>query len=242
MFFNKTATHSGGRSFFSGRFLQKYTDRYIFVFLHQTNIPTMSKAERTRRYIIEKTAPVFNRKGYAGTSLTDISQVTGLTKGSIYGNFGNKDEVARAVFEYNTGLLVEGLDHHLKRKASAGEKLLGFVDFYRRNWKTVFDNGGCPLLNAATEADDNLPYLREDVQHCFRVWTNRVSSIIDEGKKTREFKSVPTREYAQLFIAMIEGGIGVAKITDNRRPLMLVLDRIEKIIRDEIFADPGYCR
>ena len=60
-----------------------------------------TKAERTRNFIIEKTAEIFNRKGYAGTSMSDITEATGLTKGSIYGNFENKEDVALAVFEYN---------------------------------------------------------------------------------------------------------------------------------------------
>lgn len=43
----------------------------------------MTKAEKTRNFIVEKTAPIFNMKGYAGTSLNDITAATGLTKGSI---------------------------------------------------------------------------------------------------------------------------------------------------------------
>ena len=61
----------------------------------------MNKAERTRQYIIEKTAPIFNKKGYAGTSLSDMTGATGLTKGSIYGNFNDKDEVALAAFDHS---------------------------------------------------------------------------------------------------------------------------------------------
>ena len=61
----------------------------------------MSKAEETKAFIIEKIAPVFNKKGYAGTSLSDMTEATGLTKGSIYGNFSNKDEVALAAFDHN---------------------------------------------------------------------------------------------------------------------------------------------
>ncbi len=57
---------------------------------------TSSKAERTRKFIVERTAPIFNMKGYSGTSLTDLTAATGLTKGSIYGNFENKDDVAIA--------------------------------------------------------------------------------------------------------------------------------------------------
>ena len=48
---------------------------------------TISKSDRTKQFIVEKTAPVFNEKGYAGTSLTDLTNATRLTKGSIYGNF-----------------------------------------------------------------------------------------------------------------------------------------------------------
>ena len=61
----------------------------------------MSKAEKTRAFIIEKSAPVFNIKGYAGTSLNDLMLATGLTKGSIYGNFKDKDDVALSVYRYS---------------------------------------------------------------------------------------------------------------------------------------------
>jgi len=69
----------------------------------------MSKAERTKQFIIERTAPIFNSKGYAGTSMNDIMNATGLTKGSIYGNFENKDEVALAAFDQNYNTIVSYL-------------------------------------------------------------------------------------------------------------------------------------
>jgi TetR/AcrR family transcriptional repressor of nem operon len=58
----------------------------------------MTKAEKTKAFIIERSAPLFNSKGYSGTSMNDLMDITGLTKGSIYGNFENKDEVALAAF------------------------------------------------------------------------------------------------------------------------------------------------
>ena len=60
-----------------------------------------TKARQTRQFIIDKAAPVFNKKGVSGTSLSDLTRATGLTKGSIYGNFKDKDEVAVCVFQYN---------------------------------------------------------------------------------------------------------------------------------------------
>jgi hypothetical protein len=47
---------------------------------------------------------------------------------------------------------------------SSIDKLHAFVDFYRKNWRSVFSNGGCPLMNAATEADDSFPVLKKQVK------------------------------------------------------------------------------
>ena len=61
----------------------------------------MTKASRTRQFIISKTAPVFNTQGYAGTSLIDLTKATGLSKGALYGNFSNKEEIAMSVFQHS---------------------------------------------------------------------------------------------------------------------------------------------
>ncbi len=74
----------------------------------------MSKAERTRQYIIEKAAPIINRKGMAGASLSDIMEATGLAKGCIYGNFENKDEICLEAFKYLTQSYAENLKKHLQ--------------------------------------------------------------------------------------------------------------------------------
>ena len=60
-----------------------------------------SKAERTTNFILETVAPYFNKHGYTATSMSDITKATGLTKGSIYGNFENKEDLSLKAFEYN---------------------------------------------------------------------------------------------------------------------------------------------
>ncbi|MDR7276623.1 TetR/AcrR family transcriptional regulator [Catenuloplanes atrovinosus] len=41
----------------------------------------------------------FNETGYHGTSVEDLSRVTGLSKGSLYSAFGDKDSLFRRIFE-----------------------------------------------------------------------------------------------------------------------------------------------
>ncbi len=196
----------------------------------------MSKAEKTKQFIIEKTAPLFNTKGYTSTSLSDIAEATGLTKGSIYGNFENKDQLALEAYRHNAGLLKENMILAFsERFPAATDKLYAFVAFYRKNWHSVFLNGGCPLMNAATEADDTFPDLKDQVKKSFEDWIAKISEIINHGQKTGELDEKPdAEEYASLFVMMIEGGILLSKTTGDEKFLNLALDRILKIIDTEL--------
>jgi AcrR family transcriptional regulator len=195
----------------------------------------MSKAEQTRQFIIEKTASIFNKKGYMGTALSDITEATGLTKGSIYGNFKNKDEVILEVFKYSTNELSKRADDWIAGHKNAYDTLIAFTEFYRNNWNSIFKNGGCPMLNAATEVDDILPFMKTTVQRSFYAWAIKFSKIIEQGKNNKEFKEeINAIDYANTFVMLIEGGILLSKISDKPDYLYLALERIVKIINDEI--------
>jgi AcrR family transcriptional regulator len=195
----------------------------------------MSKAEKTRAYIIEKAAPVFNKKGYAGTSLTDLLEATGLTKGALYGNFENKDDIAIAVYEYNTSALSKRLDDIINTERSAAKRLIAFTDYYRTNWKRTFERGGCPILNASIEADDNVPFLQKTVRASVKRYAGKVKRIIEEGQEAGEFrKKINAEEYAYTIMMILEGGIMVSKIENHPKNLFLALDRIVRILNEEI--------
>lgn len=195
----------------------------------------MSKAEKTRQFIIESTAELFNKKGYAGTSLAHISEATGLTKGSIYGNFANKDEVAKEVFLYNAKRLSSGLDSRLKPEMTSREKLIAILDFYKNSWDSNFSRGGCPLMNTAVEADDTMPFLKTEVAKSFAGWSKKIERILEEGKsKVEIIDSINSADYANLFIMLIEGGILLSKTTNSQNHLNNALERIIKIIDTEL--------
>lgn len=201
----------------------------------------MSKAEKTRQFIIEKTASLFNTKGYTATSLSDITDVTGLTKGSIYGNFENKDQVALEVYKYNAQILKQSMSRSFSDEfPTTIDKLHAFVAFYRKNWPSVFSNGGCPLMNAATEADDTSPSLKKQVTISFQEWISKISQVIVQGQKNGELSAhADAEEYASLFIMLIEGGILLSKTTGKEKFLNQALDRVLHIINKELNINPS---
>lgn len=54
------------------------------------------KRERTRAKLIETTLAVVAERGFAGARLEEIASRAGMTKGSIYSNFGDKNELLLA--------------------------------------------------------------------------------------------------------------------------------------------------
>lgn len=195
----------------------------------------MSKAELTRRYIIEKSAPIFNMKGYAGTSLSDLIEATNLTKGSIYGNFENKDEVALEVYHYHVSDLNRRISGFMNDHKSMGDKLRSLTEYYRVNWKSIFTHGGCPILNAAVEADDNALFLKKAVQGSLDKWSKRLATIIESGQNNGEFKKdIAAEKYAYTILTILEGGMMMGKIMNSQKLLFSALERIDLIIKEEI--------
>lgn len=191
----------------------------------------MGKADRTKDFITEKTAPLFNRKGYAGTSLTDMSDATGLTKGSIYGNFEDKDDVAQAAFTYNMDKLIEQVREQQVNQRSALSKLRAFITVYRNGLQAAVLADGCPIINMGTEADDTHPQLKEKVNGALVRWHKSISAIIHQGKLQGEIRDdANAGEFASLMIAMIEGGFTLSKISADNSYLEQSLNQLESLV------------
>lgn len=192
----------------------------------------MSKAERTRQFIIEKTAPVFNTKGYAGTSLSDMMDVTGLTKGSIYGNFENKDEVALAAFDFNFHRVVSFLRDKIEERDSTIGKLLVYPETYRNFLKLSFLRSGCPIMNTSTEADDTHPLLREKAANALQYWRSSLERHLRSGIEKKEIKAgTDINEFTSVLIALIQGSVMHAKVTGKTSLLNTSMDYLEKMIK-----------
>ena len=192
-----------------------------------------SKAERTKQFIIEKTAPVFNAKGYSGTSLNDLMNVTGLTKGSIYGNFENKDEVALAAFDYNFEQIVIYIRTKMDLQDSIIDKLLVYPETYRNFLKLHFLNAGCPIANTSTEADDTHPVLREKVNAALTLWRNSVERLVTVGIERNEIKKdTNINEFVSVFVSLIQGCTLHAKVSGDITPLNASMNFLVRMIKE----------
>ena len=118
------------------------------------------KGERTRKMIVERSAEVFNTKGYFGTSMSTLVRETGLEKGGIYNHFDSKEQLALETFDFSAELVLGRLQEALDGEGRVLERLVRAVELHRTLAEDRPIQGGCPILNAAIEADDAQPALR----------------------------------------------------------------------------------
>jgi TetR/AcrR family transcriptional regulator, transcriptional repressor for nem operon len=191
----------------------------------------MTKSERTRLLIVEKTAPLFNVKGFEGTSMSDLTAATGLTKGALYGHFADKEEIAVEAFRYSVSKVKRMVRDRLNDVSSVKKQLIALLEFYA---EYVFDppiKGGCPLLNTAIEADDHRNDMRKIVAVELLATIDFIASLLKKGVKTGEFNSdIKPRHLAYTFFCSIEGALMFARVEQSREPMDIIVRHCKSIL------------
>ena len=190
----------------------------------------INKGNNTRNFIIEKAAPLFNRKGIAGTSISDIMQATKLAKGGVYRHFDSKEEICLDAFNFLCANLSEGINNAVKDKLTAVDKLFAMIDYYKNDLTTM--EGGCPLLNFGTEADDTNLLLKQRVGERISALQNRISNLIKLGIEEMQFqKDIDPEKFASHMFSVLEGGMLMTKVFGTLDQMQIVTDKLKTEIK-----------
>lgn len=194
-----------------------------------------TKAERTTAYIIETVAPIFNKLGYVGTSMSDLTEATGLTKGALYGNFENKESLAMAAFEYNSKKLLGKIDEKLNNGGTSLQRLFTLTDFYRHYDEFTETLGGCPIVNVGIDAKNNNAQLLAATKETIKTIEGKIALVLENGAKNNEIKlPVTPLQFAKQLFTMIQGAITMATITGDRKYLLNTVAYLDQLIIKEI--------
>ena len=193
----------------------------------------MTKGELTRRKIVEAAAPIFNKRGYDGSSLSDLMKATGLKKGGIYRHFSSKEELAAEAFDYTWEVAWNSRLLHVDEKANGIQKLKQLIANFIEHRSPV--PGGCPILNTAIDADDGNLVLRAHVAKALRSWLSRLQTIVDQARTRGETQpGVDPQAVATLIVASLEGALMMSRIQRNDDALRRVQAHLNRYLDDEV--------
>jgi len=195
----------------------------------------LTKAEQTSQFIIEKVAPIFNSKGYAATSMKDITDATGLTKGAIYGNFENKEAIAIAAFDKSVNDLLKRIAKHQEQSSSPLQKLYLIADFYKTYYDYSKHTGGCPILNIGVNAQQQNSKLVERVQYIIQKTQNNIAKLVQWGIDIGEINiQVDPKLFAKRLYTQIQGAVFMSHTMNDHSYLLEATTNLELTISKEL--------
>jgi AcrR family transcriptional regulator len=196
--------------------------------------------------ILDAALEVFGEHGLAAARLEDIAKRAGLSKGTIYLYFPNKEELFREMVRRTVVRQIEENERELQTTSGTATDTLR--DFMRRYWTYIRSSQFAPLFRLIHAEIHSFPdlarfYAEEVIARGHRL----VASIITRGVESGEFRRVDPYVAARMLTApFVMHGLwcthrdcfaSVAKKTDDQ-----VLDELMDFYLSAIRADAGNAR
>lgn len=193
--------------------------------------PTLPEKDRSDRsaQIRRAALKLFNEKGFSATRLEDVAEEAGVSKGTIYLYFENKEDLFFAIIR---GVVPEILNQREQAENHTGSKAILLKSLIIQvGYKMVNTEAGACVKLIAAEAR-NFPEIAEyHDTHIARPCMIMFKSIIDQGIATKEFRPCDSAALASLIILPLL----MSGIWKNALPLMenMDLDKIASAHADQ---------
>lgn len=181
----------------------------------------MTKGQRTRRHIVDVSLQLFSVKGYYHTSIADILDASGLTKGGLYGHFRSKEEIWGAAYQRSVEIWrsivfqgVRGIENPRDRVVRVIENdLLNYV-----GGETFA--GGCFFFNMLVELTGQAEDLSRRVLDGFERFSRLLATWLEEAGRTSGLRGgLDPGETAGFIVTALNGAAALYSAT--RSPQLL---------------------
>jgi AcrR family transcriptional regulator len=187
--------------------------------------------------LFEAALKVFAKRGYHAARLEEVAEAAGVSKGTIYHYFRNKEDLLSQTLECKRTVHLARMEDQLKNfEGTASEKLRFLAESGWKTW-TGEDWGRYTKLMFGEIANE-LPdiFLLSIQQSLLRVW-KFTEDVIREGQKSGEFRKDANAKAIARFIhsglsyqALLQVHMGIAKL--DRCPLAQIFESsLDLVIR-----------
>jgi TetR/AcrR family transcriptional repressor of nem operon len=162
---------------------------------------------KTRENLLDAAQRLMLAKGYAATSVEEVCDAAGLTKGAFFHYFADKEALGRAAVSRFVERGAESFrDARFLREADPLRRTLGFVD----HMIDLVGRGpeGCLVGVFSLELADTHPKIRAICARTFDTWAATLRAMLDEAKaRCAPRTRIDTAALALHFFAVFEGAM-----------------------------------
>ena len=161
----------------------------------------------TKEKILDAAQQLMLAKGFPATTVDEICQAAGFTKGSFFHYFASKEHLGKEVLDRFYVLLQQTIDQgSFRKKSDPLQRVYGYVDrFIEMSTNPELPNG-CLLGHFTQELSDTHPEIRSLCAQYFAEWAALLKHDLDEAKaKYAPRASFDTQSVAEYFLAVMQG-------------------------------------
>jgi TetR/AcrR family transcriptional repressor of nem operon len=180
-----------------------------------------AKGFQTRQKIIEKSLKLFCIKGYYNTSINDIMQATGLTKGGLYGHFASKEDLWYAVYDAALGIWRKIVFQGIQSSADPLERIQTLIenDIKTKLGKHIFE-GGCFFHSMLVELSGQSDAMSSHLMQGFHQLAGLLCAWLEQAEQQGLLKeNLNFHEIANYIIISLNGA--AALYASSREPAVL---------------------
>jgi len=166
-----------------------------------------TQAKNTIDRIVNQAMKLFLEKGYHGTSIDDITQAAGLTKGALYWHFKSKEDLLERIIEEFKRHSLEGMIHEVE--GIKGGSLDKFTKMFRYNAAFAYYNRELcvSFTTLAAELVGAHHGIESKIRRIYKKYQNFLSDLILQGQKEKIFKKDLDPEVMALIIIAFHDGV-----------------------------------
>ncbi|WP_354641702.1 ScbR family autoregulator-binding transcription factor [Kitasatospora camelliae] len=187
--------------------------------------PKQERAQRTRTLVLAAAAELFASKGFPATSITDIAQQVGLTKGAVYFHFKNKEDMAIAVVEANYLLWPTLLD---EVRAEGLDPLQTLRELLDRTAHTFHTN---VIVRATSRLQAERTLIGSQLPQPYVGWIEILTTLLAEARGAGQVRRDMTPEaLARVIVAAFYGMQHISDVLHGQADLMERWAEVREVI------------
>lgn len=171
----------------------------------------MAQQNNENTALIQALFDIFRNHGYEGTTISLLSEVTGLQKSSLYHHFPKgKEDMLKAVVEFVSAqikqhIIAPLLDTQVKPEKRFSNMIATIKAFYRDGRKNC-------LLNVLNLGDVKTE-INKLQNNDYDAWQN---ALVELGKEVG-LNQQEAKNWAERFLIIIEGALVIQRLTSNKQ-------------------------
>ena len=172
------------------------------------------KKARTRRRLLDAAAEVFAHRGFAATSLDEVAEVAGFSKGAVYSNFAGKEDLFLSVLDEHVTRQMLDIRGEIDVTRTAGEQVMEagqrFMDLFQREraWYLLSFEF---LVYAARNPEFQVEFAARQ-----RAQREAVVAMLEENAAAMEIPMSLPPERMAVALEALANGIAFAKLADEQ--------------------------